>query len=61
MDLDRLKAFKEIDPCPPIPWESSVFEEIEIEEDREKAIKEILARQAETDLMIYSDASAQQG
>jgi tetraacyldisaccharide-1-P 4'-kinase len=38
-----------------------VFEEIEIEADREKAIKKVLARQAEIDLIVYSDAFAQQG
>jgi hypothetical protein len=61
LDLDRLKALEKINPCPPAPWEPPVFEEIEIETDRDKAIKSASALRAAADMIVYSDASAQQG
>jgi hypothetical protein len=61
MDLGRLKALEKIDPCPQAPWEPPVFKEIEIKTDQDRAIKNASALQAAANMIVYSDASAQQG
>lgn len=61
MNLERLERLEVIDPSPRAPWEPPIFEEIDIETDREKAVKKALALKEEIDKVVYFDASAQQG
>jgi hypothetical protein len=60
MDLERFDALETIDPRPLAPWGPPIFEEINIESDRDKASEKATALLVRPSMVIYSDASANQ-
>ena len=59
MDLAQLQALKTIDPHPQPPWQTPAFVEINIEPDQDKAKAKASARQKDTSITVFSDASGQ--
>ena len=60
MNLERLDALETIDPSPLAPWDPPVFEDINIDLDRDEAEKKAMALMETPGIVIYSDASADQ-
>jgi ribonuclease HI len=61
MSLERLHELEMIDPTPLPPWQTGAFSSIEIEPDRETAIKQARAARSKSDVIVYSDASGRHG
>src|SRR5256885_670417 len=60
MNLDQIQAMERIDPRPLEPWRQPVFDNIDIEDDREKAIQKVHILMKAPETVIYTDASAKQ-
>jgi ribonuclease HI len=61
MDIDRLSELETIDLRPLPPWRTDPFTEIVLEPDRERAREMAETVRASSDLVVYSDASGQDG
>jgi hypothetical protein len=58
MGLERLDDLETIDPRPLAPWDPPVFEEINIDSDRDSASAKAVTLMATPSAVVYSDASA---
>ena len=61
MDLERLREIEMIDPTPLPPWRPEAFLKIEIEPDKDIAMKRAEAARSASEIVVYSDASGRQG
>ncbi len=61
MNVDRLNELEMIDPRPLPPWRSEAFAEINIEPDREVARQRAETVKLISDIVVYTDASGQDG
>jgi hypothetical protein len=61
MDLQRLVELETIDISPLAPWRDEPFTGIEIESDRESAIKQAETARSASDIVVYLDAPRREG
>jgi hypothetical protein len=60
MDMEQIQMLERIDPQPLEPWRQPVFEDINIDINRETTIRKVDMLMIIPETVIYSDASAKQ-